>query len=337
MAATGAVRASEFRPAWWLPGPHAQTIWPSLFRPRPRPALQRQRVELADGDFIDLAVMDGGGPPVILIHGLEGSLESHYAGSIVSALAAAGFQAVFMYLRGCSGEPNRLPRSYHSGATEDLVAVLDHIAQTWGREAFAAVGVSLGANLLLKYLGETARPRLQAAAAISVPFVLRDAMLRLSIGGSRLYQRYLLGKMKASYRAKFRCIPSPLRVDLDSIRDFFDYDDRITAPLNGFAGAEDYYARSSCRPLLRQIEVPTRILHAQDDPFMFRRTVPGQGELGPGVTLELSRHGGHVGFTSGLIPWRPRFWLDERVVRFLLTQLDRTPGTPTPMDSASCR
>lgn len=322
----GQLKSSAFRPAWWLRGAHAQTLWPSLFRRRPRLRVSRTRVELADGDFIDLSITDGSGPTVLVIHGLEGDLQSHYAAALVADLAAAGFRPVFMHLRGCSGEPNRLARSYHSGATEDLAAVLDHLAGTPRGPAAAAVGFSLGGNLLLKQLGESERPGLQAAVAVSVPFVLRDAMLRLGLGASRLYQRYLLDRLKRSYRAKFARLPSPLSIDLDEVGDFFDYDDRVTAPLNGFAGADEYYARCSCRPFLRHIGINTLILHAADDPFMFRHTVPGAAELGPGVTLELAEHGGHVGFVSGLRPWRPRYWLDGRILEFLRG----TVGSPDP-------
>jgi predicted alpha/beta-fold hydrolase len=279
--------------------------------------LDRRRIELADGDFIDLAAWRGTGPTVLIIHGLEGGLSSHYAGNTLAALAAAGFRPVFMHLRGRSGEPNRLPRSYHSGATEDLAAVLAALCEGNDGPPTAAVGFSLGGNLLLKYLAETHAPLLRAAVAVSVPFVLRDAMLRLNIGMSRLYRRHLLGKLKESYRAKFSRMPTPLNVDLAELRDLFDYDDRITAPLNGFDGAEDYYARASCRPLLRRIRLPTLIVHAADDPFMFPHTAPREHELGPGVTLELSEHGGHVGFVAGSVPGRPRYWLDERIVSYL--------------------
>ncbi|MCU0833008.1 MAG: hydrolase [Chromatiaceae bacterium] len=313
----GIIRESAFRPAWWAPGPHLQTLWPTFFARRPPLALRRLRLELDDGDFLDLAVGDGHGPTVLVIHGLEGDLRSHYAAATLSALARGGYRPAFLYLRGRSGEPNRLPRSYHSGASEDLAAVLDHLSAEGGAPIHAAIGFSLGGNLLLKHLGETREPRLRMAVAVSVPFVLRDAMLRLNLGVSRLYRRHLLDRLKASYRAKFARIPSPLTVDLDQIRDLFDYDERITAPLHGFAGAEDYYARSSSRPYLRHIVTPTLILHAADDPFMFPHTVPRVGELGPGVSLELSARGGHVGFVSGPLPGRPRPWLQERILAHL--------------------
>jgi predicted alpha/beta-fold hydrolase len=279
--------------------------------------LVRERVELADGDFIDLALVANDGPAVLVIHGLEGSLESHYADGILSALAAAGYRAVFMHLRGCSEEPNRLARSYHSGATEDLGAVLDHLALTQDDRPLAAIGYSLGGNLLLKYLGERERPGLATGIAVSVPFLLRDAMLRLGTGPSRIYQRYLVNKLKGSYRRKFARIPSPLDVEVDGIRDFFGFDDQVTAPLHGFAGAEEYYARCSCRQFLGRIDTPTLIIHAKDDPFMFARTVPTEEELGPGVRLELAPHGGHVGFVSGTLPWRPRYWLETRILGHL--------------------
>ena len=313
----GEVRQSAFRPAWWLPGPHLQTLWPSLARPRPALGLRRERVELDDGDFIDLALGAGYGPTVVVVHGLEGDLNSHYARSTLAAIAAAGFRPVFMHLRGCSGEPNRLPRAYHSGASEDLAAVLAHLAGGPGGPPLAAVGFSLGGNLLLKHLGESADPMVRGAVAVSVPFVLRDAMLRLNLGLSRIYRRHLMERLRAAYRRKRAAMPGLADLNLDGMRDFFDFDDQVTAPLNGFAGADDYYARCSCRPFLRHIRTPTLILHALDDPFMFPHSVPRQDELGPGVCLEVSRHGGHVGFVGGSLPWRPDYWLERRLVEFI--------------------
>ncbi len=313
----GRITTSRFRPAWWLPGPHLQTLWPSLTRPRPRLDLERRRIELADGDFIDLAQARVSGPRVLVIHGLEGNLESHYAGNLMLALARGGFRPVFMSLRGCSGEPNRLDRAYHSGASDDLAAVLEALSQDPEGPPLAAVGFSLGANLLLRYLGETPSPLLDRAVAVSVPFVLRDAMLRLDLGVSRLYRRHLLDKLKASIRRKFADRPFPLQVDLDRIHDFNQFDERITAPLNGFAGVFDYYERASCRAVLSRIRTPTLIIQAADDPFMFPTTCPWEHELGSGVTLELAAGGGHVGFIAGNRPWRPHYWLETRILEYL--------------------
>ncbi len=313
----GKIVASQFRPAWWLPGPHLQTLWPSLVRQRSRPRLTGRRVELSDGDFIDLAESRSPGPRVLIIHGLEGNLESHYAGTLIGALEREGFQPVFMHLRGCSHEPNRLDRAYHSGASEDLAEVLAALDADPTDSPIAVIGFSLGANLLLKYLGEREKPLAQAAIAVSVPFVLRDAMLRLDLGLSRVYRSYLLRKLKAGVRRKFADRPFPLQVDLERIRDFNAFDEWITAPLNGFTGVFDYYSRASCRQYLPHISTPTLIIQAADDPFMFRSTLPWEHELGPGVTLELSEHGGHVGFVAGHRPWRPVYWLETRIPAFL--------------------
>ncbi|MFP4062429.1 MAG: YheT family hydrolase [Halochromatium sp.] len=347
----GRIIDSDFRPPWWLRNPHLQTLWPKLLmqlRQRggasapPQTALERRRIELVDGDFIDLSIgIQRKGPRVLILHGLEGGLDSHYAGSLVDRLAGDGFQPVFMHLRGASGEPNRLARSYHSGASEDLRAVLEALAADPEGPPLAAIGFSLGGNLLLKYLGECwnepgagpgpepgakpgakpggglGDPLLARAIAVSVPFVLRDAMLRLELGFARIYRNYLVSRLKAAYRQKFARRPSPLAVDLDRITDFNRFDDQITAPLNGFAGVFEYYQRASCRGALRQIRTPTLIIHALDDPFMFPSTVPFEHELGPGIRLELARHGGHVGFIAGHGAGYATDWLESRMLRAL--------------------
>ncbi|MBK1644781.1 hydrolase [Thiocapsa imhoffii] len=320
----GSITPSGFKPAWWLPGGHLQTIWPALSRRAPPRNLYRRRIELADGDFIDLACASSVGPRVLVIHGLEGGLDSHYAGTLVERLMREGFQPLFLHLRGCSDEPNRLDRAYHSGASDDLAEVLAVLAGDPQGPPRAAIGFSLGGNLLLKYLGETQASPLGFAIAVSVPFVLRDAMLRLNLGFSRIYRRHLISKLKESLRRKFRTRPFPLAVDLDEIFDFNDFDDRITAPLNGFAGVFDYYSRASCRGFLPRIQTPTLIIHARDDPFLYPTTIPYAHELGPGVTLELADHGGHVGFIAGRWPGRPHYWLEDRIIAALR-------ATPVPL------
>ncbi|WP_462322353.1 YheT family hydrolase [Halochromatium sp.] len=336
----GRIINSDFRPPWWLKNPHLQTLWPKLLmhlgqrKPagkQARTRLQRRRIELADGDFIDLSMGTGcTGPRILILHGLEGGLDSHYAGSLVDQLAENGFQPLFMHLRGASGEPNRLARSYHSGATGDLRAVLEALAEDASGPVSAAIGFSLGGNLLLKYLGEcwsaseppcwgaaSGDPLLDRAIAVSVPFVLRDAMLRLELGFARVYRRYLIQRLKAAYQQKFATRPSPLHLDLSQIKDFNQFDDQITAPLNGFAGVFDYYQRASCRGYLRHIRTSTLIIHAADDPFMFPSTVPFEHELGPGIRLELSRHGGHVGFIEARGPGFSSGWLESKILRAL--------------------
>ena len=293
-------QVGRFSPPRWLRNPHLQTLWPKFFRKRPQLSLQPERLELCDGDFIDLAWVRGGqGPIVLMLHGLEGNLRSHYALPVLATLARSGFQPVFMYLRGCSGEPNRLSRTYHSGAAEDLAEVLS-LLQESGRPVSAAIGFSLGGNLLLRYLGLSGEQALlKTAMAVSVPFVLGDAARRLENGPSRIYQRYLLNRLKRSYIRKFSGTASPIEVDLDRIHTLWQYDEQITAPLNGFAGADDYYHRCSSIHYLRYITVPTLILHSLDDPFMYPHNVPAPDQVGPGVHLAIQDHGGHVGFVEG--------------------------------------
>lgn len=308
-----------FRPAWWLPGPHLQTLWPVLFRRRPPVNGEAERLELPDGDFLDLLWgLENPGPLVLVLHGLEGSARSHYAAGMLAALDAAGYRFLFMHFRGCGSGPNRLPRSYHSGETGDLARVVEHVRDRTGAPPAAAVGFSLGGNVLLKWLGEEGEAApLAAAVAVSVPFLLDDCARRLNRGASRLYRAYLLRLLRRSYRAKFARIPSPLDVDLEKLRTFHEFDHRVTAPLHGFTGVEHYYRACSSRRFLAHIRVPTLVLQAEDDPFMWPGTIPAPSELSPAVRLETSRRGGHVGFVAGPVPGRPRYWLESRVIRHL--------------------
>jgi len=313
------VIASAFRPAWWLRGDHAQTLWPALFRRRKRLAVEWQRLELDDGDFLDLA---WSGPPggrvVLFFHGLQGGIRSHYAAGIMHRLNARGFRVCLMHFRGCGREPNRLPVSYHSGKTDDPQRVLEHVQSTSGRAPFAAVGVSLGGNVLLKWLGEQgdASP-LQRAVAISVPFELDAAARRMETGFSQLYQHHLVRSLCEAYRRKFARIPSPLKVDIDRLDTFRLFDDQVTAALHGFAGVDDYYARCSSRRFIPAIRVPTLILHARDDPFMFPDTVPSAAELPKNVWLEIPDAGGHVGFIGGQVPGWADYYAERRAADWI--------------------
>lgn len=308
-----------YRAPWWIRNPHLQTVWPALARRPPSVALRRERIELPDGDFVDLDWAGSErGPLVIVLHGLEGSSRSPYVRGLLAALLARGWRGVVLHFRGCSGEPNRLPRAYHSGETQDLDHVISLLRAREPGVKLAAVGYSLGGNVLLKWLGEQrSRATLAAAVAVCVPLVLSDAAARLHRGFSRLYEKRLLHCLKRSFAAKSCRVAMPLggraMVGLRSMRDF---DERVTAPLHGFAGADDYYRRSSSRPFLPHIAVPTLIVHALDDPFMTAAVIPAHAELASSITLEVSRHGGHVGFVQGT-PWRPSYWLEERIPRYL--------------------
>ena len=310
---------SPFRPAWWLRGHHAQTLWPALFRHRPRIDIEWEGLELPDGDFLDLAWSGPrGGDIVLFMHGLQGSIRSHYATGIMRALNRRGLRVCLMHFRGCGRETNRLPISYHSGKTDDPQAVIEHIQQRYGRAVFAAIGVSLGGNVLLKWLGEQgAASALTRAAAISVPFRLGDAAKRLEHGGSRLYQRHLVGSLQRAYRHKFARMPSPLSIDVDELDTFRLFDDRVTAALHGFDGVDDYYTRCSSRQFVPAIRVPTLILHALDDPFMFPDSPPGADELPDCVMLELPTAGGHVGFIGGAWPGIATYYAERRIAAWI--------------------
>jgi predicted alpha/beta-fold hydrolase len=313
---------SPFKPAWWLKSPHLQTIWPSLFRPRIKLDIEVERIELNDGDFIDLSWHQAcRGPLVMLIHGLEGTHDSHYVSPILQRLHQAGFSTLFMHLRGCGAEPNRLLRSYHSGASEDLHEILQ-ILQARKQFPDAIIGISLGGNLLLKYLSERgSNSSLRAAIAVSVPFNLAHAAARLEQGFSKIYGRYLLDKLKKSYQNKYQKRAFTEAVDLSTIRTIYQFDDKITSKVNGFKDAEDYYRKCSSGTKLKNIHTPTLIIHAEDDPFMYPANIPTHDQLGPGVHLELCKHGGHVGFIQGNLPFRAEYWLDRRITEYLKQQL----------------
>lgn len=286
-------------------------------------------MELPDGDFLDL---DWLGPPaaealVVILHGLEGSSSSHYVRALAHNLAALHIPSVVMHQRGCSGEPNRLARFYHGGETRDLRLVLEHCRRQRPDARLYAVGFSLGGNMLLKWLGESPDSLLDAAAAVSVPFRLDLGAQRLEHGLSRLYQAHLVSGMKRSVDRKRRRMPHPVDPRaLSRCRSFEQIDSCLTAPLHGFRDARDYYARSSCRQFLGSIRTPTLIVHAFDDPFMTPAAVPGEDELSPAVTMELSQNGGHCGFVGGATPLQPRYWLDERLPGFVLSHMTCDTG-----------
>lgn len=310
-----------FKPAWWLSNSHLQTLWPTLCRRAINDiAITRERFELPDGDFVDLDWSgSGSGPIVIILHGLEGSIASPYAKGMLHAISRHGWRGVLMHFRCCSGERNRLPRTYHSGETGDINTVVQALSCREPFVPMAAMGFSLGGNVLLKWLGESGQSNvLKAAIAISVPFELDKSVNRINQGFSKLYQWHLLrslyDKMQWKFREQTAPFPMPPLSELHTIRDF---DEAVTAPLHGFANAEDYYAKSSCRQYLRDIHVPTLLLQAKDDPFMTEDLLPTLDELSSAITLELTEKGGHVGFVSGSLPWQAEYWLEQRVPIFL--------------------
>ena len=323
---TGATRRgrciqSEFRAAWWLSSPHLQTVWPTLFRPTPEIPIERERLELEDGDFIDLDwTTRPGGPRLLVLHGLEGCSRSHYIRGISAVLHGMGWRVIAMHYRGCSGEPNRLSRAYHSGETGDLRQVVRELRRREAHTPLCVAGYSLGGNIVLKWLGERgAEAEVDAAVAVSVPFLLDVAADRLTRGLSRFYQWYLLRLMRRKLQEKFDRWQRP-PIDLaerHSWNTMSAFDDAVTAPLHGFRDARDYYLRSSARRYLGGIATPTLILHARDDPLMTEAVIPDAEELTEPTTLELSERGGHVGFIGGSSPIDADYWLERRIPEFL--------------------
>lgn len=289
-----------------------------------------KRLELPDGDFIDLAWLPGGsGPIVVVLHGLTGSIQSKYARGLLVQVQALGWRGVLMHFRGASGEPNRLARGYHSGETGDFDYVVKRLRRRHPKAPLAAVGYSLGGNVLVKWLGEQGQNScLSAAVAVSVPFDLGRCAQAINQGFSRTYQANLLKDMRRIAVEKFAQVEAPFQLpDLAGCKDFFSFDDAFTAPLFGFENVQDYYAQASSRQYLPAITTPTLLVHAQDDPFMSPQVVPDATELPPAVRLELSAHGGHVGFVSSNRLGRPNYWLEQRIPDFLRAQLaNESPG-----------
>lgn len=321
--------ASAFKPAWYLRNAHLQTILAKYLAPAHRIATQPETLNLPDGDILQLnwtAQPTDNQPLVILLHGLAGSIDSHYIQGMLSACQQQNWPAVVLHFRGCHGEPNKLPRAYHSGDTADLAFVIQSIRQRHPATPLLAAGFSLGGNVLIKYCGEQAEHNpLTAAVAVSAPLALADSARRINQGFSRIYQRYLLQSLLCSTKEKlhrFQPFPVPLsQQQLGSIQSIEQFDELYTAPIHGFQNAQDYYRRASGKAFLPKITIPTLILHAADDPFLSAQVIPEATELSDSVTFELSQYGGHVGFISGSNPFKPQFWLNSRIPAFFLEQL----------------
>lgn len=314
---------SKFKPAWWLSNAHAQTVYSSIHHPL-KPMIDKfEKIELPDGDFIDLAwstnQLAPDSPLVIILHGLGGGLQSAYVARFMRAFNAQGWRAVLMHFRGAGQECNRLPRAYHSGDTADLDFFVDVLKLREPDTKKAVVGVSLGGNVLLKWLGEKQIRSIDTAVAVSVPFELKNVADKVNEGLSRFYQKHLLGELKtffANRNAYFKNAPEPFRKAKDCTC-FWTFDNEVTAPLYGFSSAHQYYRECSSRQFLRTIHVPTLIIQAEDDPFMTKEILPAEEELSQSILLELSKKGGHVGFVSGSMIGSPIYWLDQRIPEFI--------------------
>jgi predicted alpha/beta-fold hydrolase len=313
--------APPYRAPRWLANPHLHTIYGSLLVGSPRVDYRRERWEAPDGDFVDVDHVDAppGAPWVVLFHGLEGSSASPYARMLMHRVGQRGWRGTVMNFRGCSGEPNRLPRAYHSGDWQEVDWVLARIASRAGGAPVHAAGVSLGGNALLKWLGEkgeAARGTVASAAAVSAPLDLMAAGAALGEGFSLLYAKHFLATMKRRAADKHARFPGSFDyARMRRSRTLREFDDVVTAPLHGFRDTDDYWTRASSKPLLRRIAVPTLVLNARDDPFLPAQALPAPGEVSPAVTIEFPHRGGHVAFVSGPFPGHIG-WLPERLLHF---------------------
>ena len=320
-----------YSPSWWLPGPHARTIWGRFFRRTPPLGARTERWDTDDGDFLDVVRLDGtpGRPHLVMLHGLEGAPRSHYARGLFLEAKRRGWAADLLIFRGCGGELNRTARFYHSGETQDVDVVARRLLAEDTRSPFVFAGVSLGGNVLLKWLGELGEglpERVVAAAAVSVPFDLARASRHIERGFAQLYQRHFLKSLRRKALAKLDRHPGIISRDrVQAARTLFDFDDAVTAPVHGFADANDYYARSSSVHFLSKILVPTLLLSAVDDPFLPADVLARVRDVvrsNHHITVEFPRTGGHVGFVSGPNPFRPFYYAEWRVAEFLEQAVD---------------
>ena len=318
---------SRFKPARGLSHHHIQTLLPTLLKRKSRQNYHWQELTLPDGDFVDLCWNqppdeNDKRPIVIVFHGLEGSINSPYAQQMMQALQDQNWNAVLMHFRGCSGRANKLPRSYHSGDTADARYFIEYLQKQYPGVPIAAVGYSLGGNMLLKLQAELgdASP-LAAAVSICAPIELDKCADRINYGFSKIYQRHLMQRLVRNLLRKydqhdFVSLIKLTKEKVHQLKTFWQFDDAFTAPVHGFGTAKNYYKVNSARGYLSGVTRPTLLLQAEDDPFMTSDVIPDQSELGTGITLEVSENGGHVGFVTGSL-LKPHYWLTERVPDFL--------------------
>ena len=318
---------SDYRAPLWLPGGTLQTIYAYYRKLTPNLNYRRERWETPDNDFIDLDWIDSASTAarlLVVFHGLEGCSRSHYALALMSMVRQLGWRGVVPHFRGCSGEPNRLVRSYHSGDSDEIDWILRRLKERRPSAEIFTLGVSLGGNMLLKWLGEqgeNASTIIRRAVGVSVPVDLVAATSELDRGMKKLiYTRHFLRPLRRKVLGKITAHQLPL--DPRQVRrasTFHEFDNLYTAPVHGFKDAEDYWTRASSKPWLKQIKVPTLLVHAFNDPFIPAAALPRAEEVSNAVTLDYAVTGGHVGFVSGGFPGNLD-WLSRRVLDFLNTE-----------------
>lgn len=328
-----------YSPAWWIPGGHLQTLWGKLFRRQAPAPTVLERWDTPDEDFVELYRLQSatGAPRVILLHGLEGTIRSHYAQGLLNEAARRGWGADLLIFRSCGSKPNLTRRFYHSGETTDAALILDRVSREHPTSPLAIAGVSLGGNVLLKLLGERGTdlpPQLKAAAAVSVPFDLLRSSRRIDRGFSRFYQKFFLSSLRRKAQEKAGRFPDLAPADrISRLRTLEDFDNLITGPLHGFLDAQDYYRKSSSLPWLEHIRIDTLLLSAVDDPMLPPEVLDEVRDVArrnSKLHLEFVKKGGHAGFITGSWPWRPFYYAEYRVGEFFARQFDIASGTRQP-------
>jgi uncharacterized protein len=323
-----------YSPAWWIPGGHLQTLWGKLFRRQTPASTVLERWDTPDGDFLEMHRLAArrDAPRLLLLHGLEGTVRSHYAQALLNEAARRGWGADLLIFRSCGSELNLTRRFYHSGETGDVAFILKRIVDEFPTSQLALVGVSLGGNVLLKFLGERGEdlpPQLKAAAAISVPFDLARSSMRVNRGFSKFYQRFFLNSLRKKAQEKARRFPDLASQDgIAALRTLEDFDNLITGPLHGFRDAQDYYARSSSLPYLKNIRLETLLFSAVDDPMLPPEVLDEVREVArynPALEVDFVDKGGHAGFITGSVPWRPFYYAEFRVGEFFAERFDQSP------------
>ena len=310
----------QYRAPSWLQGPHLQTIFPFLFLSPTAIDYDRQTVNTPDGDFlhIDWVNRDETSPLVVVLHGLEGSSNSHYAKALMHYVRALGWSGCVVHFRGCSGVPNRLPRAYHSGDSDELEWLIAFLGNLNFEQIFVA-GYSLGGNVLLNWLGKSEYKNnnsIIAAASISAPYDLVIAGNRLSTGINKTYGSHFLKTLKTKAIRKIK--DHDLNIEIQSIKGcstLKQFDNCFTAPMHGYTDVNDYWSRASSEPYLSSIKIPTMIIHAENDPFLPGNKLKTLAQNNGNITLNLTIQGGHVGYTHGSFPSRID-WLPNQITKY---------------------
>jgi len=316
---------STFKPAWWLTNCHLQTIAAKWFRRKLQVSIIEEVLTTPDDDIIELAWTELPcshtiKPIVVILHGLEGSIDSHYAKGMLNTVKKQGWIGVLVHFRGCGKQLNRKAISYHSGFTADIEFVAQRLHSLYLHHPKYSIGFSLGGNVLAQHLAmQQENAVFNAATIICAPLHLATCSDRINRGFSKIYQKYLVDMLKTSALQKIErgLVNHISQQDIQSIRTMREFDEQFTAPINQYVDANDYYQRASGLFNINKITIPTLIIHAKDDPFLAHEHIVSQKQLSKNIQFEVSTKGGHVGFIAGKLPFRPEFWLEHRTMSYL--------------------